>query len=65
MEDRGFTEVELRAMIDKASSWRASAVAGRVVVASALAGRSWEIVVEPDPEVERLVVVTAWQREER
>lgn len=60
MEDRGFTEVELRAMLQSASSYRAGAVEGRWVVEARLRGRGWEVIVEPDYQESLLVAVTAY-----
>ena len=62
MEERGFSEVDLREMIELAGMWRASAVEGRFVLTAALAGRPWEVVVEPDAFLEHLVVVTAYRK---
>jgi len=63
MEDRGFNEIELRGMMQRATAWRPSAWEGRFVVESAMTGRPWEIVVEPDAAGKRLVVVTAYRKE--
>ena len=62
MEERGFSEVELREMIERASAYRESAADGRFVLAAAHLGRPWEVVVEPDPLLEHLVVVTAYRK---
>lgn len=62
MEERGFSEVELREMVEFATTWRASAAEGRFVLCAGLAGRPWEVVVEPDDFLEHLVVVTAYRK---
>ena len=60
MEDRGFTEIDLRSMLADAQSHRADVVDGRWIIQTALNRAQWEVVVEPDPEDELLVVVTAY-----
>lgn len=60
MEDRGFTEVELRDMLERASGFRADVVDGRFVVETRFRSRPWEVVVEPDEVEHLLVVVTAY-----
>ena len=60
MVDRGFTEVELRQILERATSFRADVVEGRFVVETRLRGRGWEVVVEPDDVDHTLVVVTAF-----
>jgi hypothetical protein len=53
MEDRTFTEVELRLMLEHATGFRRDVVDGRFVVETRFRARHWEVVVEPD-EVEHL-----------
>lgn len=60
MEERGFNEVELRAILNDATSYRESAAPGRFVVATTHAGVRWEVVVEPDKTEKSLIVVTAY-----
>jgi hypothetical protein len=60
MEDRRFTELELRSMLETATDYHRGPVAGRFVVETRHKRRSWEVVVEPDHELELLVVVTAY-----
>jgi hypothetical protein len=45
MEDRGFNEVDLRRMLQQASSYRPDVVEARWVVETRHAGRRWEAVV--------------------
>lgn len=63
MEDRGFTEVEVRVMLEHAKTHRPDHVEGRFVVASSHRGHPWEVIVEPDFEDRLLVVVTAYRVE--
>jgi hypothetical protein len=60
MGDRDFTEVELRGMLERAQAYRPDILQERWVIETRLRGRRWEIIVEPDPEVLYLVVVTAY-----
>jgi len=61
MEDRRFTEVELREMLEKATTWSESGVDGRFVIHARLKRQPWAVVVEPD-EVEHL---WSWSRHTR
>ena len=63
MEDRAFTEIELRGMLEHASGFRADAIAGRFVVACSLRRRPWSVIVEPDTNDRLLVVITAYPLE--
>ena len=64
MEDRGFSEVELRIMIQEATGLRPSVEAGRWIATVIHDSESWEIVVEPDRQHHLIVVVTAYPVEE-
>jgi hypothetical protein len=60
MEDRTFTEVDLRAMLQMALGYAPDYVDGRFVIETRHASRSWHVIVEPDSEDKLLVVVTAY-----
>lgn len=60
MEDRGSSEIDLRAMLDRATGLQPGVVDGRFMVETRLRGRPWEVVVEPDELEHLLVVVTAY-----
>jgi hypothetical protein len=60
MADRGFTEVELRDMLERAASLRRAIVPERWVVGTRHRRRRWEVIVEPDHEAQLLVVITAY-----
>ena len=60
MEDRRFDEVNLRAMLQQATSYREDVVEDRWIIESRHKRSAWEIVVEPDSDAELLVVVTAY-----
>jgi len=62
MEERGFSETELRAMLEDASALEPSRRPGRWIVRSQLADRPWVVIVEPDPDERMLMVVTAYPR---
>jgi hypothetical protein len=60
MGDRQFSELDLRAMMDRATSVRRDYEPGRWVVLTHMTRRRWEIIVEPDAESRTLFVVTAY-----
>ena len=60
MEDRAFNEVDLRRMLEHATGHRADILEGRFVIDTRHAGRSWEVIVEPDEMRQLLVVITAY-----
>ena len=60
MEDRAFNEVDLRRMLELATGHRADILEGRWVIDTRHAGRSWEVIVEPDEMRQLLVVITAY-----
>lgn len=60
MEERGFTEVDLRRMLNGVRSVRPDASAGRHRAHAHYLNRAWTIVLEPDPEARVVVVITAF-----
>lgn len=60
MEDRRFSEIDLRRMLERASRYREDVVEGRWVIDARHRTRAWEVIVEPDPERHFLIVVTAY-----
>jgi hypothetical protein len=60
MDDRRFTEIDLRRMLERATGYREDVVEGRWVVETKHRGRAWDVIVEPDLERRLLVVVTAY-----
>jgi len=60
MEDRDFTEVDLRSMLEHAARLRVDTVDGRWVVETWHARRLWEVIIEPDEEIRLLIVITAY-----
>ena len=60
MVQRGFTEIDLREMLDRAQRYRPDILPGRWVIETRHHQRAWEVVVEPDSEEQLLVVVTAY-----
>jgi hypothetical protein len=63
MEDRRFTEVDLRRMLVSARAHRSDIVERRWVIEARHRRRPWEIIVEPDKELNLLVIITAYQVE--
>ncbi len=62
MEERGFSEVEIRAMLEGGMALLPSKRPGRWLVRTRHAGTSWIVVVEPDDENRIVMVVTAYPR---
>ena len=60
MLQRGFTEIDLRTMLEQAIAYRPDFVEGRWIVETHHRRHSWEIVVEPDYPEGSLVVITAY-----
>ncbi len=61
MLQRSVTEVELRAILQRASGYSPSLVLGRFMVESTHRGQPWTVIVEPDPDERALVIVTAYE----
>ena len=60
MEQRDFTEIALREMLNRARGLWPDEYHGRFVVESRYHQEGWEVIVEPDFEEELLVIVTAY-----
>lgn len=60
MVDRGFSEVDLRLMMEEATTIDQGAEPGRWVVQTIHDSKPWEAIVEPDSADRLLVVVTAY-----
>jgi hypothetical protein len=63
MLERGFSELELRAMLDDAGELAPSRRSGRWYVRTRHRGQAWVVVIEPDEETRTLVIVTAYARD--
>jgi hypothetical protein len=61
MEQRGVTEVDVRAMLERATAFEPSAVEGRFMIHVVRNKRPWIVIVEPDVDASLLVVVTAYE----
>lgn len=61
MEQRGVTEVDVRAMLEGVTQYDPSVVTGRFMLRASHKRRAWTVVVEPDPDVRQLVVVTVYE----
>ena len=61
MEQRGVTEVDVRAMLEQATGFEPSVVDGRFMIHVRRNNRPWIVIVEPDSEASLLVVVTAYE----
>jgi hypothetical protein len=62
MIDRGFTELDLWGMLDRASGLHPGVTPGRWVIVTRFGGVLWHVVVEPDLDTRLLVVVTAFAK---
>jgi hypothetical protein len=60
MEDRRFTEIDLRRMLGRATDYGPDVVADRWVIHTRFRRRRWEVIVEPDDVAGLLLVVTAY-----
>ena len=63
MIDRQFDEMDLRVMLEDASEYMPGTVAGRWRIETELNGKAWIIILEPDFELQCLVVITAYMVE--
>ena len=63
MGERGFSEIDLRAMLDDATKFLPARRPGRWLIHTHHAGHPWCVVVEPDPDDEILIIVTAYPEE--
>lgn len=62
MMQRSVTELDVRAMLHRASGYSPSVVPGRFMVETAQHGQPWVVIVGPDFEERVLVIVTAYER---
>ena len=60
MEDRSFTELELRAMLEAGTGHHKDVAPGRWVIEARRRRQAWEVIVEPDESLKILVVITAY-----
>jgi hypothetical protein len=60
MLDRNFTELDLRTMLEHARGYRPDIVEGRWVVVTLYRRHTWEVLVEPDFNSKRLLIITAY-----
>ena len=61
MEQRGVTEVDVRAMLERATAFEPSVVEGRFMIDVKKNDRPWIVIVEPDTDASLLVIVTAYE----
>jgi hypothetical protein len=60
MEDRRFTEVDLRRMLERATGHRRDIVVGRWIIQTRHRRRAWEVIVEPLIFEQLVLVITAY-----
>jgi hypothetical protein len=60
MDDRRFTEIDLRRMMQRALRHHEDVVEDRWVIETRHRRKAWEVIVEPGLERQLLVVITAY-----
>lgn len=65
MIDRGFTEADLRLMVEVTDEILPGSGSGRWILCTMLYRERWEVVVEPDESDHVIVVITAYRAEAR
>ena len=60
MVDRGFSQTDLRLMLEDAAGYHEDVEPGRWVIETFHHGRPWEVIVEPLSDERLLLVVTAY-----
>jgi hypothetical protein len=61
MEQRGVTEVDVRAMLEKATAFEPNVVEGRFMIHVRHLQHAGIVIVEPDADAKLLVVVTVYE----
>lgn len=61
MVDRAFSETDLREMLEVTTGIRPGVTGERWVAECVWRGDHWNVVLEPDPSIARIVVVTAYR----
>lgn len=60
MTQRGFNELALRGMIQRARGLAQDTNTGHYVVDTTLRGARWAVIVEPDPDTHTVIIITAY-----
>jgi hypothetical protein len=60
MLDRGFSELDLRTMLEHSKDYKKDVVEGRWIIMTSHRRRKWEIIIEPDFKTKHVVVITAY-----
>ena len=60
MTQRGFNELGLREMMQRALGLTQDTNTGRYVVDSTFRGTRWAVIVEPDPDTHTVIIITAY-----
>lgn len=61
MEQRSVTKVDVRAILERATRYEPSVVAGRFMIHAVHMHRPWMVIVEPDVDANLLAVVTPYE----
>lgn len=65
MIDRGFSEVDLRIMIENCDTIEAASRSDRWILGTMHSGDRWVVIVEPDTHDQVTVVITAYRVDDR
>lgn len=57
----GVTEVDVRAMLARATVFNRNVVEGRFIIRTRHKQQAWNVIVEPDDDLKELVVVTVYE----
>jgi hypothetical protein len=61
MVKRRVTEIEVRAMLERATGYEPDVLEGRFMIHMRRAGRPWTAIVEPNIDARLLVVITIYE----
>jgi hypothetical protein len=60
MEQRGVNEIDVRRMLEHTTGWSSGPVSGRFLIRARFHSAGWTVIVEPEREERRLVIVTVF-----
>lgn len=60
MEDRRFTEMDLRRMLEQSTGYRRDTVAGRWIIQTRHRKQAWEVIAEPLITEKLVLIITAY-----
>ncbi len=60
MQQRDFTEIDLRGMLERAKNYKPAETEGRWIIEARHRRKNWYLIVEPDYDEKLLVIITAY-----